>query len=335
MMSFSIAVMALVFLANPRQRILPVVDAGAAPATLDGARLHVLTYNVFVRPEPVSFGDETTCRSGRIGAWLAEESHADIVVLTETFLAPDVKLLTHNAAGRFPHQLVGLPKSDDLLGVSGGLSILSRYPIEQHRVEVFDECSGAFDDCLATKGVLSAVVRIDDDRRVNVVATHLDAGRGAGDREARRAQLRQVRAHMDRWVDPRLPTILMGDFNVDGLPVGHAMQGEEYDEMLGTLARAATPPVDAVRETAPRWSLDPLVTRLYNTLNCETTIWCDEDSPNERAERRRRLDYVFWYDSPAHTGNVVAAEHLPMADSSCGGRWLSDHKAVRATIELE
>ena len=94
--------------------------------------LSLLTYNVFLRPEPVSYGDKTSCRAERIGRWLSD-GDADIVALTETFHRNDTASLTDHAIGRFPFQVLRQPTGTGILGVSGGLSILSRWPIEKTR----------------------------------------------------------------------------------------------------------------------------------------------------------------------------------------------------------
>lgn len=336
--SMSVALLAVLTLATARGRVLPRVQVAAAavPAVdADLARIELLTYNVFVRPQPISFGDETTCRSQRIGEWLAQESGSDIVVLTETFLSDDVELLSKSAVERFPHQALSLPEPETVAGISGGLSILSRWPIEEVNTEAFEACSGTFSDCLATKGIVHAVVRIAEDLRVNVLATHLDAGRFDGDAAARHSQLRQMVRFAKEHVDLTLPTFVMGDFNVNGFPGATATQ---YPEMLETLGKiSGSAPVDAVRSLAPIWSAESMLGRLFNTMNCSTTIWCGDDSPNfdAMAERRKRLDYVFLVDDLRQRTRVVEAEHLEMEDGTCGGRWLSDHKAVRAAVEID
>lgn len=311
----------------------------ASPPALVGekVRLELLAYNVFVRPEPVSFGDETTCRSQRIGEWLATKSGGDVVVLTESFLEDDVARLSQRAQQRFPFQALSLPEAQTIAGVSGGVSILSRWPIEQTTARAYEECSGTFSDCLATKGFVHAVIKIADDLRINVIATHLDAGRGDSDKAARASQLAELASYVRDEVDVSMPTFFMGDFNVNGFPGEVA----EYPGLLGALKQAAgREPIDAVRSLVKDWSDEPAYADAsvgaLNSMNCNTTIRCRKDSPDfaEAGSRRRRLDYVFVADDIART-RVIEAEHLAMEDDACGTQWLSDHKAVRAAVEIK
>lgn len=332
--SLFLVVTLLVFSLNPRAPYMqPVVDASQGAAVEWGAnddfRLNIMSYNVFVRPEPVSFGDETACRSSRIGEWLSEQPDLDVAVLTETFFDDDVELITRNAATKFPHKIVGVPDSTGLLGVSGGLTILSRFPIEKWEAEPFETCAGAFSDCLAAKGIVWAVLRLDKIRRVNVVATHLDAGRGAADVAARAAQLQQARDFLDERVDNGWPTVFMGDFNVDGL---EADPDSEYDTLLNSLrgAMGSQRVVDTVRAVSER--VEKLARQALDTLNCDMTIWCDGAERSD--EKHRRLDYIFAYDSKKYRADVISATHDPVEDDTCGSRYLSDHKAVRATVSF-
>ena len=267
------------------------------PTTLD-----VLTYNVFMRPPPVNWGDETACRAQRIGAWLGR-SDLDVVVLTETFHADDVRALSDRAAASLPHQSLSQPRGAGAFSVSGGLSVLSRWPIESTRTLSYATCSGPVSDCVATKGALHAVLRLDDDLVLNVVATHLDAGRGARDRAARSKQLRELRGFVDQIDHQSGPVVIVGDFNVD------ALLGDEYDELKETLD------VAHYDVTSP------------STLNCKTTIRCEEPVPAER------LDYIF-RRRDEHRLTRRTTEHLSMEDPACGSRYLSDHRAVRSTFEL-
>ena len=202
-------------------------------------------------------------------------------------------------------------------------------------LESFDACAGTLSDCLATKGFVHAVIGVAEDLHVNIIATHLDAGRLESDAAARSAQLRQMMRFVEERVDRSLPTFVMGDLNVDGFPGATTTQ---YPELLETLAgRDGAAPVDAVRARAVVWSADGVSGRLLNTVNCRTTIWCDEGSPNRpaMAPMRKRLDYILRLPGSVERARFVEAEHLPMADDTCGSRWLSDHKAVRAVVEIQ
>lgn len=274
----------------------PPTVAAVAPV-----ELRLLTYNVFLRPRPVSFGDDTACRAARIGKLLAG-GDADVVALTETFRAADVLTLSATAGSRFPYQALSQPPGTGVLEIPGGLSILSRWPIESTRAITYSACHGPVSDCVAAKGALWAVIRTSRSTRLNVVATHLDAGSWDGDRHARGKQLAELRSLIDQ-IDPATgPVVVMGDFNIDSLG-----DDTEYSELLTSL-------------NVKGYEVTP-----SSTLNCKMTTDCDEPA------EPKRLDYIF---ASGHLRRL-ATEHLTFEDSACDARYLSDHRAVRTTFRAE
>jgi endonuclease/exonuclease/phosphatase family metal-dependent hydrolase len=313
------------------------------------ARLRVMAYNVFLRPDPVGWGDENTCRARQIGKALSEQP-LDIVVLNETFSAPDVASLANQTAGTYPYRLLQKPRGQGLK-TSGGLTLLSRYPIDRYSTHAFHDCGGAFRDCLATKGFLHAVVDVSDDLNVNVVATHLDAGHRDRDRAARRSQLRQIRQYLSRRpIFDEWPTLLLGDLNVDGLNPD-AGRDSEYNGMLATLGNTCascdgpdcqsqcTPtPFDVYRRAHRGWDVAAHTTRHAHTTNCSVIGFDTCRSPNEDRywHKRRRLDYILSFGAPSQRPNlethVRQAAHPSFRDDTCGTTYLSDHRAVAAEI---
>lgn len=266
------------------------------------SEFNVLSYNVFLRPPPINVRDAPWCRAGKIGDFLADSS-VDVAALQETFQPSAVSELAERAAQGLPYQVLRQPAAG-LVGTSGGLSILSRYPIEEARTLTFSECRGAFSDCAAAKGAVHAVIRVSETARVNVVATHLDAGGSDANRAARVTQLDELRDFISE-IDPATgPIIALGDFNIDGLS-----DDGEYEDLLAVLGfRDAEPPTSA------------------STINCNTTVLC------EQPVAPARLDYVFSLEDDRRLV-AGATQHLPRADDECGGaRYLSDHRAVWTTF---
>ena len=329
------------------------------PEELTAASLRVLAFNTFLRPAPISWGDATTCRARRISERIgAPGADFDIAVLTESFKTDDVLLLAKGAAERFPYQRLSLPESQRALAVNGGLSVLSRYPIEETRAEAYRTCAPNLGDCFASKGILYVRVALNARLKVNVVATHLDAGGTEADRRARAEQLAQIRDFLERHVDTeRWPTMIVGDMNIDGLRHEIRARGpkgllSEYGQMLRTLGntcvscrdqacRESCSPglVDAFRASRPAWSFDSTSTRAVNTMNCNGIDLGDCASPNDDAlwESRRRLDYVLVADARDDDGvqaMIERVEHPAFADDACETRYLSDHRAVAADVLL-
>lgn len=357
-----VLLLALNSVSGPTER---TVELGARSVRVDPndqtpvhERLRVLTYNTFLRPPPVGWGDRNMCRARHIGRRLADEPiPRDIVVLNESFDTEAVGELTDIAAARFPYQVVSLPKAHGFR-TSGGVSVLSRYPIEISSAERFRSCSGEFNDCMATKGFVWALVRVSRHLKVNVLATHLNSGRDSNARQARREQLEQIRDFVRSKRDfQRWPTLLMGDLNLDGLrwsgrdPATDKLT--EYARTMSLLGNncaqcdtagcldACNPfPVDAFRRSRGRWRFDPMGTDAANTYNCTGQTLTPCDSPNDRMRwrDRMRIDYVMHFGPPtlAPKLQVRVAESSTVAfkSNACGTTYLSDHSGVQATVDI-
>ncbi len=314
-------------------------------------RLRVMAYNVFMRPDPVGWGDENACRARQISQALNEQP-LDIVVLNEAFSAPDVASLAKRTASTYPFRILQKPRGQGLK-TSGGLVLLSRHPIDRYSTHAFSDCGGVFRDCVATKGFLHAVVAIDDDLKVNVIATHLDAGYRDRDRSARRSQLREIRRYLDRRpILEEWPTLLLGDLNVDGLNPDAGIDSE-YNAMLSTLGNTCatcdtrscqnqcTPtPFDVYHRAHQRWDVSEVSTRNTHTTNCSVIGFDKCRSPNEddHWKRRRRLDYILSFGAPSQRPTlepqIRQAAHPAFRNDTCGTTYLSDHRAVAAEIQF-
>ena len=319
----------------------------AAEAAEDG--IDVLAYNAFMRPLPVGLGDDNFCRSLQIGDWLDNATaDYDLVAFTETFDLRSTQVLRHKLRKSYPYQVLRKPLREGL-ETNGGLSLFSKFPIENWTSKRFDDCSGTFNDCLAAKGFVHALIRVSDDVKFNVIATHLNSGGSQGSQQARSTQLAQIREYISDNTDiDQWPTLLMGDLNVDGLRYDrdHPM-ATEYDEMMSTLTAACGPdedcsdgPVDAIREHLGPWSFDEEATRAVNTYNCANhgLESCSDVSQPEFFSSRQRLDYVIDLGTPTAAPHrrleLKDAAHRSMRDDSCDTTFLSDHAAIEASYEI-
>jgi endonuclease/exonuclease/phosphatase family metal-dependent hydrolase len=322
------------------------------------AKIRALSYNIFMRPPPVSWGDRNKCRARSIARRLNGESAArDIVVLNESFEQKSVAKLAELTSQRYPYQILRQPAAEGLR-VNGGVSILSRHPIEEWSATPFEQCHGEWNDCLATKGFVWARIRISDQLKVNVLATHLNSGGSEQARQVRRSQLRRIREFMRNSPSvARWPTLLMGDLNINGLrwSARDPKSGElsEYAatmNFLGNscqqcadaacLAECARFPVDAFRRIHGPWQFDAEATRAANTYNCvdERMLPCVSPNSPEHWGRRLRLDYILHFGAPRLAPElqvrVLGADTVSFADDACSTTYLSDHKAVAATIAI-
>jgi hypothetical protein len=114
---------------------------------------------------------------------------------------------------------------------NGGVIIFSKWPIEAEDEIDFELCGQAAQDCLANKGVKYA--RINKlGKKYHVFATHMDAGGGADDIEARRSQMAEIRDMISDLSIPESEAVVFGgDFNTE--PTGSDM---DYLAFLDTMS---------------------------------------------------------------------------------------------------
>jgi hypothetical protein len=106
------------------------------------------------------------------------------------------------------------------------------------------------------------------------------------------------------------------------------------------LAECARFPVDAFRRIHGPWQFDAEATRAANTYNCldERMLPCVSPNSPEHWATRLRLDYILHFGAPRLAPElqvrVLGADTLSFADDACSTTYLSDHKAVAATIAI-
>lgn len=196
------------------------------------ARLHVMSYNIKGLPSMLLSSDWKDGRYALIAkalnARLNEGSGPEIVALQEAFSEPAVALLKESG---YPHVAAG-PEAVSMLGVSGGLFLLSKYKILHEAKRAFGPKLCLSWDCFSNKGVQMARFEVPGlPRPLEVFNTHLQAGRE--DTEARRAQVRILLEFFKKEHVPGNPVIFAGDFNFR--PGLGQKSYKDFDEGLGLL----------------------------------------------------------------------------------------------------
>lgn len=229
----------------PRQRT--AIASSPAPETAE-AGLSVLTYNVKGLPWPVAMGREQALGdiADRLRTLRREARHPRVVLLQEAFTGAAKRIGRESgyryvaegpvreavpAATRPDFVAEGNPLLGEGIGkfADSGLMILSDYPILAVRRAAFpdDACAGF--DCLASKGMVMALIAVPGAATpVAVINAHLNARRASGVSIARafEAYERQVGA-LDRFVEAAvpagIPVIVAGDLNVGQSPDRRAL----------------------------------------------------------------------------------------------------------------
>jgi hypothetical protein len=180
--------------------------AAAAAAEPRGAGepllLGVVTYNVHGLPGWVAC-DAPAERAPRIGALL--DGFAVALVQEDWSHHEALRL-----RARHPIALRSADAGLTTLVRSAGARVL-----ESERVP-YGSCAGwlgGANDCWAEKGILRARLRLANGARLDLVNTHLEAGRGAADRAVREEQLEVLARHLETR-SGAAALVLGGDFNL-------------------------------------------------------------------------------------------------------------------------
>jgi endonuclease/exonuclease/phosphatase family metal-dependent hydrolase len=185
-------------------------------------KLNVCTYNVMLTvPEPIRFNGQVE-RAMRIPECIslldAEIGGLDVIVFVE-LISPDVRQTVINKMQKlgWPYiskKISANPFFDSFKTVSGGVIIVSKYPIIYEYTYVFeDACEGY--DCTACKGIVFC--RIQKGKNVfSILGTHFQAWNTPRAQQIRRLQAEQCSKVINSMNIPSdEPIIMLGDFNID------------------------------------------------------------------------------------------------------------------------
>lgn len=194
--------------------LLALVAPGPAAGEAAADELRVLTYNTHGLPGWVA-GDAPDRRFPEIAARILGY---DVALLQEDFAHHEH--IRRAAEGRTLVRGNGRQPLCPICSGSG-LTALVRpgtvEEVEETEQGVYEACAGwlgGANDCFASKGFLRVRLRLGSGARVDVVDTHLDAGRELADREARAAQLEHLARALEANAAGRA-LIVAGDLNLD------------------------------------------------------------------------------------------------------------------------
>ena len=184
-------------------------DGAGNPAT--SGEVTFLCYNVHGLPALIT-GDNT---AGRMTAIAPLLNDFDFVALQEDFM-PNNHAILVNASTHTQH--VWFDVLFDQARIYGsGLSVFGdSMPVEPHH-EHYGACNGVFDganDCLSSKGFQMVQYELAPGVEVDVYNTHLDAGGGSADDDARADQVDQLLSAIAQ-LSPDRAVVLMGDMNLE------------------------------------------------------------------------------------------------------------------------
>lgn len=178
--------------------------------------LHIVTYNIMTPvPPPIRHYGQSE-RSERVKVVLKkiedDYQFVDVVILNEV-IAPSVQSTIHQDM----HELgfvYRTQKLTDILSVSGGVLIYSKYEITQQETSTFgNKCTGV--DCFAAKGVVYARI-LKNNRPYNIFGTHMQAWPHIKSQRVRDAQIDQTYKFIHSLnIAKNEPVLFCGDMNID------------------------------------------------------------------------------------------------------------------------
>ena len=253
---------------HPSLFALSMLAAGCASADPDAkttvqnsGTLTVLTYNVHGLPSTIT-GDDTPQRMSEIAPRLEPW---DIVGLQEDFDAVNHDILTGDSSHSSLHWF-----SDRLpdRAYGAGLTVLANATVIDDTHHHYSSCNGVLDassDCLASKGFQAIRLRFGRSS-IDVYNTHLEAGGGTADADARQVQIEELIESLNGWSHQQA-VLFTGDFNLRESDPSDLPLMEELRDSAGL--------VDACQEVGcdePN-HIDQILFRSSDTLALNALEW--------------------------------------------------------------
>jgi Endonuclease/Exonuclease/phosphatase family len=296
----------------------------------------VLTYNVFMRPQPVGAGD---FQEQRLPLLVNILSSYQIGLMQEIFWLSfrKTRILDELAKRGVPfYAAAPLPGAFGLLRwppklIDGGLTLTSAFPIESSDFVTFDATVWRSIDVIVAKGVLYGKLRLPESSKlltstcVHVFTTHAQANNGlevgpfANVRAAQQKQLTDFIISKVGSDEERCPILLGGDFNSDGRAgFDDAGSSDEYKTLSNIFLESVPGLVD--------------VLYVANNFSHPVTSAGGLDGSTQKNER---LDYIFF--SPLEGDDVALQAHSPTVEEFWASgkepfRSASDHFAVSCSL---
>lgn len=243
-----------------------------------------------------------------------------------------------------------------------GLLIASKFPIEQLAFEEFRSSAPGSTDAITDKGVMGALLRVDDGNYLFVFNTHMQAGGGLPRdvlRQTQMSQVRQTREFIDKQMKAamverpgaEIGVVLVGDLNIRSDNTGAVT----FTEALAALGPegTVTEMYDALHDDLPTPN-ELNAADIFRELRNRFAAFFDGENDGESSSQdddgefdpdeplSSRVDYGFWLAEAdgfkvrqleVEEANVRAFTH-PDSDVLPGG-WLADHLAYEFYVVVD
>ena len=307
----------------------PIFNVLSAPVTF-------YAQNTALLPNPAFKGHSKTDIIDAVVKYLLEKK-PDVAGLSEVWLEDERNNIWNRVKKIYPFKSGG-PGITFPNFTGGGLLLLSKFPFTALNESVYHTCAGI--DCTTNKGILHGRVKPPSGPEIDVFLSHTqdpDVEFPTSGRDALRHQLDHLADFILSVRDHHLPTVLLGDLNINGeSPV-------DYQELATKLDFAT----DAWKDGNPvgnghtfdfrscflesRIPVPKCVAELGNNAGCMDLFdFLKNPNPNcadlARGVSGRRLDYFLGWAGllvePVFSKTEVVKIILP------NGRDLSDHQGI-------
>ncbi|MDO9180893.1 MAG: sphingomyelin phosphodiesterase [Bacteriovorax sp.] len=265
--------------------------------------LSVLTWNTFLIPPPFNSTKQEE-RADLMAKKIRAVGH-DVVFFQEAFIDSKRELIIKELAPSYPYFAVPKKGQGLFQFIGAGLFIVSKYPMKILDQVVFEDCSGT--DCFASKSAIIVEITLPDDKKIQMVDTHLQ---GWDNVDVRKKQLLQIKEMMKNNAKLGISQVLVGDLNID------ANVDFEYANSLA-LMNMTSAPLEGRLASSNGFSTDDCF-KTPGGINKGEWIdhmWLNRNGTETEIHSRKVVPIV------GHLGSVECP--------------LSDHYAVEALIEVK
>jgi endonuclease/exonuclease/phosphatase family metal-dependent hydrolase len=275
------------------------------PLSLMAQELKVLTWNTFLIPPPWNTTKQKE-RAALMAEILPSMNH-DIMFFQESFFDKKRRLIIKGLEKT--HPFIAIPRKGRQLKQiqDSGLFIASKYPMEVLGQVIFKDCAKS--DCFASKSAIIVEMTFPNEKKIQMINTHLQAWNEPETFAIRKKQLLQIKEMMAVHAKPGIPQILVGDLNIDG------KIEPEYSESVKMMQMTSVPLVGPINATNG-----------FSTAGC----FKNPGGTNEG----EWLDH-FWLNANGTETQIHSKTVVPIFGQLRSGKCpLSDHYAVEAYIKL-
>lgn len=275
------------------------------PLSIHAEEISVLTWNTFLLPPPINMTKQKQ-RAALMADKLISLDH-DIMFFQEAFYNKKRRMIIRELKTNYP--FIAVPKSGNKLKQlqDSGLFIASKFPMKILDQVIFKDC--ATTDCFASKSAIIVEVTLPNDKKIQMINTHLQAWNDSKMVAVRKKQLQEIKKLMATYAKKDIPQVLVGDLNIDG------KIRDEYEQSLKLMEMTSTPLEGPLKSTNG-----------FSTSDCFK-------NPGGSADGEW-IDHM-WLKSNQTDTVIRSKKVLPIiAEINSNECPLSDHYALEAVIDL-